>query len=136
MPIASTSEFVGRWQFYPFYLYVFFSKNTQKEIFFDILDRKECFLDLKSEVLKTSKKLKFSKGVSPEEVFWYVLFGKKGIPYDKNVDLLMVKTSKFSKGDSPWFFAKNWKFWNCSFWNILGVKKVFNDVYFIVNKPF
>ena len=56
------------------------------------------------------KKLKFSKGASPEEVFCYVLLSKKGIPDDKNVDLLMVKTSKFSKGDSPWFFAKNRKF--------------------------
>ena len=48
-----------------FFLYVFFSKKTQKERFFDILDRKECFFDLKSEVLKKSKKSKFSKGVSP-----------------------------------------------------------------------
>ena len=52
------------------------------------------------------KKLEFSKGVSPEEVFCYVLFGKKGIPDDKNVDLLMVKTSNVSKGDSPWFLTK------------------------------
>ena len=40
-------------------------KKSHKETFFDILDRKECFLDLKSEVLKKSKKSKFSKGVSP-----------------------------------------------------------------------
>ena len=52
------------------------------------------------------KKLKFSKGVSPEEVFCYVLLSKKGIPDDRNVDLLMVKTSNVSKGDSPWFLTK------------------------------
>ena len=34
-----------------FLLYVFFgAKKSQKERIFDILDRKECFLDLKSEV--------------------------------------------------------------------------------------
>ena len=43
----------------------FFSKESQTEIFFDILDIKECSLDLKSEVLKKSKKSTFCKGVSP-----------------------------------------------------------------------
>ena len=47
--------------FSPFFL----TKKSQRETFFDILDRKECFLDLKSEVLKNSKKSTFSKGVSP-----------------------------------------------------------------------
>ena len=42
-----------------------FSRKSQKETFFDILDRKECFLDLKSEVLKNSKKWTVCKGVSP-----------------------------------------------------------------------
>ena len=40
-----------------FLTYFFFSKKGQKETFFHILDRKECFLDLKSEVLKNSKKI-------------------------------------------------------------------------------
>ena len=49
-----------------FILYVFlFSQKSQKITFFDILDGKECFLDLKSEVLKNSKKSTFCKGVSP-----------------------------------------------------------------------
>ena len=46
---------------------------------------------------------------------------KKAIIDDKNLDLLMVKKLKFSKG--PMVFVKNWKFWNCSFLNILGVEK-------------
>ena len=45
--------------------YIFFSKGSQKETFFDILDRKECFLYLKSEVLKKSRKLEFGNEVSP-----------------------------------------------------------------------
>ena len=44
---------------------VLLSKESKKETFFDILDSKECFLDLKSEVLKKSKKSTFCKGVSP-----------------------------------------------------------------------
>ena len=48
-----------------FLLYVFlFSQKSQNITFFDILDSKECFLDLKSEVLKNSKKSTFCKGVS------------------------------------------------------------------------
>ena len=49
----------------PFSHFFFLTKKSQKEILFHILDRKECFLDLKSEVLKNSKKLTFCKGVSP-----------------------------------------------------------------------
>ena len=53
--------------------FFFLTKKSQEEIFFDILDRKECFLDLKSEVLTKSKTSKFCKGVSP----WFLL--KKNI---------------------------------------------------------
>ena len=49
----------------PFSHMFFLSKKSQKETFFDILDRKECFLDHKRKVLKNSKKLTFSKGVNP-----------------------------------------------------------------------
>ena len=43
----------------------FQAKKSHKETFFDILDRKQCFLDLKSEVLKKSKKSTFCKRVTP-----------------------------------------------------------------------
>ena len=36
---------------------VLLSKESQKETFFDQLDSKECFLDVKSEVLTKSKKI-------------------------------------------------------------------------------
>ena len=49
----------------PFSHFFFWPKKSQKETSFDILDRKECFLDLKSEVLKNSKKWTLCKGVSP-----------------------------------------------------------------------
>ena len=47
------------------YMFFFVSKQSKKETFFDILDSKECFLDLKRETLAKSKKSAFSKGVSP-----------------------------------------------------------------------
>ena len=47
-----------------FFISSFLSKETQKETFFDILDRKECFLNHKKKVLKNSKKSTFCKGVS------------------------------------------------------------------------
>ena len=49
----------------PFSYMIFFSKKSQKQTVFDILDKKECFLDLKSEVLRNWKKSKCCKEVSP-----------------------------------------------------------------------
>ena len=38
-------------------MFFFLRKESQKETFFDILDRTECFLDHKGNVLKTFKKI-------------------------------------------------------------------------------
>ena len=46
-------------------MFFFLTKKSQKERVFDILDRKESFLDLKSEVVAKSKKSTFCNGVSP-----------------------------------------------------------------------
>ena len=48
---------------WPFSWSCFLSKERQKERFFDILDRKECFLDHKKKVLKTLKNRHFAKGL-------------------------------------------------------------------------
>ena len=49
-----------------FYHLCSLGKSNQKRSFFSyILDKKECFLDKKNEVLKKSKNSKFSKGLSP-----------------------------------------------------------------------
>ena len=52
-----------------FLICFFVSQKKQKKTFFDILYRKECFLDHKREVLKMFKKSTFCKGVSP----WFFL---------------------------------------------------------------
>ena len=111
-----------------FLFYVFlFSQKSQNITFFDILDSKECFLDLKSEVLKNSKKSTFCKGVS----LWFL---SKNRPFSYKIFLEQKrkkehflifwieqkdfwtsqvkfsqsrKKSTFCKGVSPWFLSKN-----------------------------
>ena len=46
-----------------FYHLCFLSKSSQKRSFFDILDKKESFLDRKKELLKSSKNHNFPKGL-------------------------------------------------------------------------
>ena len=54
--------FVKNWSFFlSFYL----GKIGQENVFYDILDRKNVFLDYKNINLKHSKNWNFSKGVSP-----------------------------------------------------------------------
>ena len=68
----------------------FLSKGSQKETFFDILDRKECFLDLKSEVLKKSRELEFGKGVcswvflKKKSTFFLIVFFEQREP-ERNI---------------------------------------------------
>ena len=50
-------------------MFFFFEPKKAEKKFFDILYRKECFLDHKREVLKMFKKSTFCKGVSP----WFFL---------------------------------------------------------------
>ena len=110
-----------------FLICFFLSKKSKKETFFDILDRKECFLDLKSEVLKKSRKSTFCKGVSPwflskNRPFSYMFFlskkSQKQTLFDildtkewfldlKNEVLTKSRKSTFCKGVSPWFLSKN-----------------------------
>ena len=51
-----------------FYQGYFLGKLIKNSLVFDVLDRKECFLDHKNEVLKKPRKWKYFKGVSP----WFV----------------------------------------------------------------
>ena len=137
---------------------VLLSKESKKETFFDILDSKECFLDLKSEVLKNSKKSAFCKRVSlwflsKNRPFSYMFFlGKKA----KNKHFLILwienkafwtskvkfsqsrKKATFCKGVSSWFLTKNRRFSYMFFmskksqketyFHILGSKECFLDL--------
>ena len=105
----------------------FLGKKSQKETIFDILESKERFLHLKSEVLKKSKKSTFCKTFSPWFLSWkstffsYVFLAKKSLKetfFDildskecfldlKSEVLKKSKKSTLCKGFSPWFFSKN-----------------------------
>ena len=110
--------FVKKSAFSPIF---FWSKKSQKEKFFDVLDSKKCFLDLKSEVLKNSKKSKFCKGVSPwcsskNRPFSCMFFLAKKARKKHFLIFWKVKntfrpekwnSSKVKKIDvSPWFLTK------------------------------
>ena len=88
-----------------FFSYVFLKKKSQKETFFDILDRKQCFLDLKSEVLPWFLSIIdlflicFFKQKKPERnILWYsgwkiMLFGPQKWSSHK-----LEKSRHFGKG--------------------------------------
>ena len=117
-----------------FFLYLLLSKKSQKQTVFDILVRKECSLDQKSEVLKKSRKSTFCKGVSPwflsknRPLFYIFFFSKKSQKQtvfdilDKKECFLDLKSqvlkksrkSTFCKGVSQWFLSKN-GFFSCMF---------------------
>ena len=103
------------------------SKKSQKKTFLNILDSKDNFLDLKSKVLKNSKKSTFCKGISlwcssNNRPFSYMFFFSKKCQNEKLFNILKKKEylldlkgetlakSKqwtFCKGVSSWFLSKN-----------------------------
>ena len=110
-----------------FFLYVFFwAKKSQKKTFLNILDSKDKFLDLKSKVLKNSKKSTFCKEISlwcssNNRPFSYMFFFSKKSQNEKLFNILekkeylldlksetLAKSKQwtFCKGVSPWFLTK------------------------------
>ena len=111
-----------------FFSYVFsWSKKSQKETFFDILDKNECFLDHKRKVLKNSRKSTFCKGVSPlflskngpfshmfffqqksqKETFFDVLDSKECFLHLNSEVLAKSKISTLQRGQSMVFLKKS-----------------------------
>ena len=96
----------------------FFSKKSQKETVYHILDRKECFFDLKSEVLKKSSKWFLSKNRPFSYMFFLSKKSQKQTVFDildtkecfldlRSEVLTKSRKSTFCKGVSPWFLSKN-----------------------------
>ena len=129
-----------------FFSYVsFLAKKSQKETFFDILDSKECFLDLKSEVLKKSKTSTLCKGFSPwflskielflicfflskkskKETFFDILDRKEWFLDHKRKVLKNFKKSTFCNGVTPWFLSKNRPFPHTFFLSKQSQKETF-----------
>ena len=115
-----------------FFSYVFFEQKTQKKTFFDILNKKEPFLDLKSQVSKQSKNRDFSNGFSPrffqkidlffiffllsketQEKTFFDILNRKQCFLDKTSEVLKKsKKSTFCKRVSPWLFSKKSTFFS------------------------
>ena len=78
-------------QKWPFFLVFFFGKIRQKNVFYDILERKNAFLAYKNKKFKKSKNWQFSKGVNPwvksknghfSNLFFWGNIGMENVFYD------------------------------------------------------
>ena len=142
--------FVKKWTF--FSIFFFDQKKPERNIFFYILYRKECFLDLKSEVLKNLKKWTFCRKVSPWFlsknnlslicffffvkkptkkhflIFWIEKKRKEYFLDHKRKVLKNCKKSTFCKGVSLWFFQKIDLFLICFFFGKKSQKERFFDI--------
>ena len=109
---------------------VYFLGNIgQKNVFCDILERKNAFLYYKNKKFKKSKSWHFSKGVIPWfcskmailQIFFLGNIGQANVFYDilerknallgyKNKKFKKSKSWHFSEGVNPWVWSKNGHF--------------------------
>ena len=136
---------VEKWSFSQLFLL----GNVSKEnVFYDILERKNVFLDYKNKKFKKSKNWDFSKGVNAwfwsknghfsnfyflgnvgqENVFYDILERKNTVLGYKIKKFKKWKNWHFSKGVNPWFWSKNGQFFNFYFLGNIGQKNVFYDI--------
>ena len=140
--------FVQKW---PFFQRSLLGNRGLENILYDILERKNDFLDYKNKKLKKSKNWHFSKDVKPW--FWsknghfsnFVFLGSIGqanVFYDileqknaslgyKNNNSKQSKNWHFSKGVNSWFLSKNGHFSNFGFLGNIGQANVF---YYILER--
>ena len=103
--------------------FFFLGNIGHKNVFYDILERKNAFLDYENKIFKKSKIWLFCKGVKPwfwsknghfsnfyflgntgqENVFYDILERKNAFVGYKNTKLKKSKNGAFSKGVSPSF---------------------------------
>ena len=128
---------------------VFFLCNIGLDnVFYDILEQKNCFLGYKNKTFKKSKNSHFCKRVNPwiwsrnghfssfflanislENVFYVILERKNAFLGYKNKKFKNSKKWNFSKGLGPWFWSKNGHFSKFFFfYRNLGEENVFNDI--------
>ena len=111
---------------WPFFHLLFLGNIGQEKVFYDILERKNAFLDYKNNKFKKSRNWDFCKGVNPwfwskishfsiffflgiigqENVFYDILERKNGFLNYKNSMFKKWKNWDFCKGANPWFWSK------------------------------
>ena len=118
--------FVKKW---PFFQHLFFLANTgKKNVFYDILKRKNTFQGYKNKKLIKSENWHFSKRDNPWflvqkwppfQKFFLGSIGQENVLYDilkrkntflayKNKKFKKSKNWHFSKGENPWFLVQKW----------------------------
>ena len=134
-------------QIWPFFQHIFSGNRGQKNIFYDILERKIAFRGYKNKTFKKFKKWLFYKGVNPWfwskmsifQHFFLANTGKKNVFYDilerkiafqdyKNKTFKKSKNWHFSEGVNPRFWSKNGHFSNIFVLGNIGQKNVFYDI--------
>ena len=123
---------VQKWPFFQLFL---LGNIGRENVFYDILERKNAFLDYKNKKFKKSKNSHFFKGVNPwfwsknghlsnflflgnigqENVFYVILGRKNAFLGYINKKLKKSKKWHFSKGVNPWLWSKNGHFSNFFF---------------------
>ena len=131
---------------WPFFSFFFLGNIGQKNVFYDILERKNAFVGNKNKKFNKSKNWHFSKGVSKpmilfknwpffhvfflgnmgqENVFYDILVRKNAFLRNKNKKFNKSKNWHFSKGVNPWFCSKIGHFSISFFWAIWARKTCF-----------
>ena len=106
----------------PFFQLFWGGNIGQENVFYDILQPKNAFLDHKNKKVKKSKNWHFSKGVNP----W---FWSKNGHFSKRVNpWFWSKNCHFSKGVNPWSWSKNGHFSNFFFLGNIGQENFFYDI--------
>ena len=135
-------------QKWPFFELFFLGNVGQNKVFYDILERKNTFLEYKNRKFKKSKNWHFSKGVNPwfwsknghfsnfyflgnigqENVFYDILERKNAFLGYKNKKFKKSKNWHFSKGVNLWFWSKNGHFSNFYFLENISQDNVSYDI--------
>ena len=128
--------------------FFFLGNIGQENVFDDILEPKNAFLDCKNNKLKKSRNWHFSKGVNPwfwsknghfppffflsnigqENVFDDILESQNAFLGCKNNMFKKSKNWHFSKGVYPWFWSKNGQFSNFFFLGNIPKENFFDDI--------
>ena len=136
---------VEKW---PCFQLFFLGNIGQKNVVYDILERRDAFLGYKHKKFKKLKNWHFSKGVNPwflsknghysnffflgnkgqKNVISHILEWKNAFLRYKNKKFKKWKNWHFSKGVNPWFWPKNGHFSNFFFLGNKGQKNVFSHI--------
>ena len=136
---------VEKWSFFQLF---FFGNAGQENVFKDILERKNAFLDYQNKKFKNWKYWHFFEGVNPwfwskngpfsnffffdnkskENVFYDILERKTAFLDYKKKKFKKSKNWHFFKGVNPWFWSKNGHFSNFYFLGNTGQENAFYDI--------